>query len=272
MSLGPEGFASASAISAAVNLAQAFGSEIESLFIEDQALFDATAISCAREIVAVGRGVRPLSADVLARDLALAATAMHREVAAAATAGEILIVCNVVRDSPIDALAQACAINGPWNVVAMAHPEATIRRYGMANLFATIDGTTGFVLAGLRARPGHGPVVAMIEEVERVAPMLRAAERLAAISRSDTALLVVSSDRDERHFMEGQVRLALGSNAGDRILGNVDCHAQVEALAAEINGLHAAYVVAQFGADAISGDDDLLTFVRLLHAPLFLVR
>ena len=65
---------------AAIRVARAFHSEIESLFVEDSTLLDIAGLPFAREISLTGRQSRPLSAEVIERQMRQAAAAMMREI------------------------------------------------------------------------------------------------------------------------------------------------------------------------------------------------
>ena len=108
------------AIEAAVRIAQAFNSEIESLFVEDLQLYDMASYPFAREISLTRARQRPLSRDDIEREMRLCGQSLQRRVEALARAAAVPLRAKVVRDDPVHALAKACAEDGPWNVVALA--------------------------------------------------------------------------------------------------------------------------------------------------------
>ncbi len=108
-------------------LAQAFQSEIDSLFIEDGQLFDLADLPFTREISLSGRP-RSFSMDGLARDMQTHASALQRRVLARAHAADVVAHARVVRADPVGALARACTENGPWNVVTVGAPVQRRRR------------------------------------------------------------------------------------------------------------------------------------------------
>jgi hypothetical protein len=71
---------SAVALSAAIRIAQAFQSEIESLFVENQPLLDCTSFSFVREVSLTGRWLRTVSREEMALGLHLAANDARRQV------------------------------------------------------------------------------------------------------------------------------------------------------------------------------------------------
>ena len=113
----------------------------------------------------------------------------------------------VVRDEPLRALSIACAETGPWNVVALAEPFTGSTGGMLKQLLVEIAGATGLVLVGPKARRTTGPTIIAIEDIDRLPSMLNAAERLAALDGSEVILLLVASDDERLHWMDGQARL-----------------------------------------------------------------
>ena len=120
--LGASGEPHDTAVDAAVRLAQAFHSEIDSLFIEDGQLFDLADLPFAREVSLSGRRTRSFSMDALAQDMQTHASALQRRVLARAHAADVVAHARVMRADPVGALARACTENGPWNVVTVGAP------------------------------------------------------------------------------------------------------------------------------------------------------
>ncbi len=169
------------AIEAAVRIAQAFNSEIESLFVEDLQLYDLASYPFAREISLTRARQRPLSRDDIEREMRLCGQSLQRRVEALARAADVPLRAKVVRDDPVHALAKACAEDGPWNVVALADALAPGQGARLRDLFATVVGTTGLMLVGPNARRTRGQIVAVVETPEHLQPLMRAGERLAGV-------------------------------------------------------------------------------------------
>jgi hypothetical protein len=275
--LGASGETQDTAVDAALNLAKAFESEIESLFIADDQLFDLAGLPFAREISLSGRSSRTFSADALTRDMQRHASAVQRNVLARARAADVKAQARIVRAAPVQALAEACALNGPWNVVTVGSPigHSTDTSRGapsLAELFDGILATTGIVVAGTKARRTSGPVIAVVEELERVVPMMRAAERIASATGGDARIWLLDHDRAQQDWIEGQVRLALGPHPGirlDVIDMNVHDRQDVAAMARRED---AGFVIARFGGQLTPTEADVAPFAELLDGPLFLVR
>ena len=104
---------SAIALEAAVRIARAFQSEIESIFIEDEQLFDCAAYGFVREVSLTGRQRQVMSPAGMTRDLRFAARAARRQLEVLAQRAEVPLRARIVRDDPLRALSIACAETGP---------------------------------------------------------------------------------------------------------------------------------------------------------------
>ena len=77
------------ALEAAVRVARAFQSEIESVFVEDAQLFDCAAYGFVREVSLTGRQRRVMSTAGMTQDLRLAARAARRQLEVLARRAEV---------------------------------------------------------------------------------------------------------------------------------------------------------------------------------------
>jgi len=260
------------AMEAAVRIAQAFHSEIESLFVEDLQLYDMASYPFAREISLTGTP-RAISREAIERDLRLAARALRRRVEALALAANVpLRSARVVRDDPVQALAKACAEDGPWNVVALADVLAPGQGARLCELFANVGGYTGLMLVGPKARRTRGPVIAVIESPDHLQPMLRAAERMAGVTGGEVMVLLLSESRSGGQWLDEQVRLALGDHAKVNLLAYRIDHGAPAALAEIIRRLEAGFLIGHFGGILVPAHGDLRDLVAALECPLFLMR
>jgi hypothetical protein len=270
--LGSSAQASASAIDAAMVLARAYQSEVESLFVEDRQLFDLAEFPFARTLDSDGESWRPLPRENLEREMHFVGAALQRQVADAARRAAIPFSARVVRDDPLSAVASACAENGPWNVVAIAEPFGAGDEKRLAQVFASVLDTTGVVIAGPLARRTQGPVVAAVEKFERLGPMLKAAERLAAVTGGDVKLMLIGSRPDELAWLEGEVRLLLGDSEGPQIETVLAATADVVPVAEAVRRHKGAFLLAQYGGQVVSAETSLRPLASALECPLLLVR
>lgn len=275
--LGASGEPHDTAVDAAVRLAQAFHSEIDSLFIEDGQLFDLADLPFAREVSLSGRRTRSFSMDALAQDMQTHASALQRRVLARAHAADVVAHARVMRADPVGALARACTENGPWNVVTVGAPVrggdgAGLGGPGFAELFDAVQATTGIVVAGTHARRTAGPVIAVVEDLERLAPMMRAAERIARATGGDARLWLLDQPHGHPDWTEGQIRLALGADPAVALEVVDMTRHTVGDVAGMMRGQGAGFVISRFGGLLTPTDADAAHFAEQLEGPLFLVR
>ncbi len=264
------------AIEAAMLLGQAFQAEVESLYVEDTQLFDLAEFPFARVIGDAGGSWRPLPHETLEREMRFTAAALHRQVAEACAPASVPCHARNVRDESLRALARACAENGPWNVVVVGEAIGPSDDTRLAELFDKVRDTTGAVITGPLARRTRGPVVAVVEEFERLGPMLKAAQRLAPIAGGDVRLTLVGDRRDELEWMEGEARLlcAAGEEEGEitgfeSVLAANDDPAP---LAAVLQRHKPGMALAQYGGRLIAPGTNLRPLTAALECPLLLVR
>jgi hypothetical protein len=260
------------ALEAAVRIARAFQSEIESVFVEDAQLFDCAAYGFVREVSLTGRQRRVMSAAGMTQDLRLAAKGARRQLEALARRADVPLRSRVVRDEPLRALSIACAESGPWNVVALAEPFATGTGSVLRQLLVEIAGTTGLVTVGPKARRVIGPAIVAVEDTERLPAMLRTAERLAALDDTQIVLLLVAADEERLAWMDGQARLVVEGREDVRIESAEVARGDAGVIAEALRRLRGGFVICQFGGLVMPDAGDLRPLAGALECPLFLVR
>jgi hypothetical protein len=261
------------AVEAAIRVAQAFQSEIESVFVEDLQLFDLARFSFASEISFDGRRRRALSPDVLEEQLKLNASAFGRQIARLAKGADVPLRQTVVRGEPVAVLTRACEDSGPWNVVVLSEPLTAGNEPMVNQLLASVVGATGIIVAGPRAKRTAGPVVAAIEDLSHLEPMLRAAQRLLSVTGdAGVILLLVTENPEEGALMEDQARLVLGPEVAARIMVANATHGTAIELAEIVRRLHGGFLLAQMGGILVPADGSLEHLAGALESPLFLVR
>jgi hypothetical protein len=260
------------AIEAAIWIARAFQSEIESLFIEDQQLIELASFPFAREISLSGRTTRAISCGDIERDIRFAFAEARRRIEARARQAEVPLRQRIVRDEPISALAAACSESGPWNLIALAEPFTSPACPPLKRLFEVVSGTTGLILVGPEARRTEGPIVLVVEDIDWLASMLRAAERLAAVHDGEIVAWLVADDHDKLAAMEGQTRLLLGEREDVRVEMSETAHLAPAAIAEALRRLGAGFIVAQFGGLVVPDESGLRPLAAGLECPMLLVR
>lgn len=278
--LGAAGRPSPLALEAAVRIAQAFGSEIESLFVEDESLLALAGLPFAREVSLSGGTLRPLSPAAIERDIRAAGASLMRHVEALAQRAEVPVHRRIIRDEPRNALAQACAECGPWNVVALTEPLRPGLAWEIRALFERVADATGVVVAGqtLARRPkvsaGNtiGAIVALVEEIERLPHTLRMAERLSAVMGGDVRMVLVGESDEQVLWMEGQARLVLDDAGALAITAFPLPGNGVPGLFDILRRQGCGFLIAPFGGRVISDDGGWEQPAASLGCPLFLER
>jgi hypothetical protein len=266
------GCPSAIALEAAVRIARAFQSEIESVFVQDEQLMDCADYDFVREMSLTGRQQRPMSRDAVARDMHLAAVGARRQIEELARRAEVPLRSRVVRDEPLRALSIACAETGPWNVVALAEPFTGSTGGMLKQLLVEIAGATGLVLVGPQARRITGPTIVAIEDIDQLPTMLKAAERLAALDETEVVLLLVASDDERLQWMDGQARLVAEARDNVRIASAEVHRGEAAVIAETLRRLRGGFVIGQFGGLVVPDEGNLRPLALALECPLFLVR
>ncbi len=260
------------ALEAAVRVARAFQSEIEGLFVQDEQLFDCAAYGFVQEISLSGRERRAVSAAGIERDLHLAAQVARRQIEALARRAEVPLRCRVVRDEPLRALSVACAESGPWNMVALAEPFTAGNGGMLKQMLVEIAGSTGLVMVGPKAKRVTGPVIVAVEDNEQLPAMLKTAERLAALDGSELVLLLIASDAERLHWMDGEARLVVEAREDVRIQSAEVARGEAAVVAETLRRLKGGFVICRFGGLVVPDEGDLRPLVAALECPLLLVR
>lgn len=266
------------ALEAAVRIAQAFNSEIESLFVESQQLFQLASYPFAREISLTGRQRRAIDHGALSADLRLASQSVERRLDALARAAEVPLRKTVVRSEPMEAVASACARSGPWNVVALGSPIGAGDAENLADMLRSVADATALVVVGHKARRTSGPVIVALEDASHITAMLPAAERLALGSAAggqpagEIVLLLIGRDAEHVADLESSVRLMVGDRDSLRFMTlNVE-HGSSAVVAEALRRLSGGFVIAALGGLAFPVGRDLAMLAGSIECPLLLVR
>lgn len=255
------------ALDAVMRVAQAFGSEIESLYVEDRQLVDLAAFPFLRETTPSGGETHTLSRADMERDVRALGRSRQDSVAEAAARAGVGCRPRSVSDEPMRALARACAERGPWNMVALAEPVAADGAE-IAEIFASVGDMTGILVVGPAARMAAGPVVVAVEEIERLQPTLRAAERIAAVTAADIRMLLVAIEPELVAWMETEARQML--EPGPVRIEAVQLARDGDSARRMLKASAAGFVIAGFGGSVAPADDEPLAVA--LECPLLLVR
>lgn len=271
------------ALSAAFGVARAFETWVDCLLIECPDVVALSAHGFARAISHAGRLV-PLSDRAATLEAQTGATSLaRRTVTALALTSGVRVATSVVRDGLGDALARACAVEGPWNIVALAEPVDVAQGNWLPNLLAKISGATGIVCVGpraLQARAG-GAIVVVVEDLDRLPQMLRAAERLASARENcpskPIALLVAGGTAQRTEELDGHLRLLLAGVPQSNLSSTdiVDAglvHGTSIEIVEALRRLQGSFVIASANGIAFESNSDAAVFLSTMTSPLLLVR
>lgn len=289
--LEPKALTSPSAIDGATRLAAAFGSEIETLVIDDGAITRARQISVSRltgstssgssseptgqsdniveaNIVIGARGRSIGEAD---RAMSLLGERQRRVIETRASALGVPVHHTITAGDAIDQLTGLCLMAGPWNVIALSHEPTAETAATVSSIMANVSGATGVVIAGRGPTRQAGPIAVVAEDCVRLPSMIRAAERLRTPGCSIHLFLAAETASDLCE-LEAGARLAAtdfdhlifeASSPTLAIQGTLD-----EAL----RRLEPGYVIARFGGTLLPGAKALMRTIALTAAPFLLVR
>ena len=220
--LGAIAPSSPAALAAAVHVARAFQSEIEAIFIEDPDVAAALAHDRVRMLSHSGTRLKP-AGQAGTDSLTHFALAAQREIATIAKAAAVSFRGQVVHQDALTALSAACSERGPWNIIAFAEPVSTNERAAILNdALARVWGTTAFVAASGRARWRTGPVLAVVEDIERLSGLIRAAKRLAEVGGEDVLLLPAAADVIALDWLESEIALTLAEDPQVKLLSRAE--------------------------------------------------
>ena len=289
--LEPKALTCASAIDGATRLAAAFGSEIETLVIDDGAITRARQISVSRLTgstsggsssdrtgasddideanVVIGERLRAIGeAD---RAMSLLGERQRRVIETSASALGVPVHHTITAGDAIDQLTGLCLMAGPWNVIALSHEPTAETAATVSSIMANVSGATGVVIAGRGPTRQAGPIAVVAEDCVRLPSMIRAAERLRTPGCSIHLFLAAETASDLCE-LEAGARLAATdfhhlifevSSPTLAIQGTLD-----EAL----RRLEPGYVIARFGGTLLPGAKALMRTIALTAAPFLLVR
>lgn len=270
LQISADGALAPCALAAAVHVAASFRAGLESLVAQDPSLVDFAGFEFCAEVSSETASVKKVDSEMLESKLHNCALLSHEDVVAAGIAAGVPVHCRTLHEEAVSAIAAACYENGPWNIAVLAGPVDDHTANEVSRVFETGD-VTAIVVAGHGpAQRICGPVVAIVEQLAHVQPMLRAAEKLA--DSDNIHLILFGGNADDLAWMDGQVRLLLGSNVAADLILTPETFASPLALAGFLQDLEVGFVIAHLGGQLLPHDGGLLEFTRVNDGPIFLVR
>lgn len=267
--LDPESDYPASRLEAPVRLAAAYGAEIETVVIADSSSDLADDVPLRLIGPAGTSGRRDITA--YDRRFELLVTRCRRAVEHVGAAHGVRVLHTLAAGDAVDRIAEMCVERGPWNIVALSRLPVAGSDTVIGTLFANVSGATGFLLCG-EQRSKQPRVVVVVEDVERLPPMLRAAERLS--SAKTPVRVVIGADTAEAYAeIEAQARLAASAIPVPVLFEETGPTFGVpEALTETVARLRPSLIVAGFGGLAVADGRELSRASVVARAPILLVR
>lgn len=270
------------ALGAALKVAAAFETWVECQLVESPDVAALTEHSFARGVSRHGR-ITPLNASDLSGWQAAATAAARAAVTSAALASGIRLETHITRDTLADALAKACAIEGPWNIIVLADAVASTEVATLLTLLNTVSGATGIVCVGPVAAAttdARGPIVVVVEEMERLSQMLRVAETLAKVRPSEPRavhLVVAAAGPELKAELDGHLRLLLADVQHDpaspvTIADSTIAYGTEDEIAEAVRKLDGGFVIARFGGLAVPASGTSSSLIGVTRCPMLLVR
>jgi hypothetical protein len=267
--LDPDALTPPAAIHGATRLAAAFGSEIETLVVEDGAVARAKALPVARTVGHLRNFAGSL--EDAGKSLALLGQRQRREVEDAAAALGIPCHHTITAGDAIDQLTGLCLMSGPWNVIAMSQEPTPGMAMTISAIMANVSGATGVVVSSRTPNRLEGPIAIVAEDAQRLPSMIRAAERLRTKGGAIHVFLAAET-LTEMVELEGHVRLSVANQ--DRLVFEtpMPTYAIEGTLDEPLRRLKPGYVIARFGGTLLPTPRALARTVALTGAPFLLVR
>jgi hypothetical protein len=274
----------AAAVDAAMAMASAFETWVECLLIESPDVLALTQHTFARTVSHAGR-IAPLSQTVLAEAQSGATKRARNVMRMAGQRCNVRVETTIVQDGIADALARACAVEGPWNLMALAEPVQPSDSRWLCELLAEVNGATGIVCAGTSATPPArrgNAVVVVVEDIERLPQMLRAAERLAhdddrASGARPILLLIAGETAEKSAQLDGHLRLLMADLPVDpaATIGIAEAgvaHGTPIEIAEALRRQNAHVVILRCGGIALPANGDAAPLLAVVSSPMLVVR
>ena len=270
------------ALSAAFDVARAFDTWVDCLLVESPDVVALTAHGFAREVSHSGR-IAPLSNAAILEGQSAASSFARKAVLRAAQSTGLRVSTTTVRDGLTDSLARACAIEGPWNIVALAEPVLATDAQRLHRLLDRVSGATGIVCIGPSATPSatNRPVIVVVEDMDRLSQMLRVAERLAKRQPDGPArpivMLVAGATPDQTAELEGNLRLLMAgiaehAQSAVTIVDTGHTYATTAEIAEAVRRLDGCFAIVRSNGAALPSNAEAAGLLSILCCPMLLVR
>lgn len=206
------------AVRAALDLASAYDSAIEGIYVENTELFQAAAHPFVRQVLLSGRIAPNFDAEHLASDIFTLSRSTLRKLEHQIAAAGKHCTTRSLRAHLDTALAVACAENGPWNIVVLGDAITSSDVPQCVDILKRTAGLTAIWTTPAKAENHEGAIVLVIDQDDNLQQMLRVAERLRSVQPSISipiSILILGYDKGDLEDREGRMRLALAMGSSE---------------------------------------------------------
>lgn len=267
--LDPEADYPVARLEAPVRLAAAYGAEIETVVIADGG--GELTGDLPLRLIGPSGATREKESPGFDRRFELLVTRCQRAVDSVGAAHGVRVRHTIAAGDAVDRISEMCLDRGPWNIVALARLPVSGSDTVISTLLANVSGATGFLLCGPQ-RTKQSRVVIVVEDAERLASMLRAAERLSA-PKAPVHVVIGAETAESYAEIEAQSRLLAPEIPVPVVFEDAGPTLGVpEALTEFVARLRPSLIIAVFGGSAIAGSRELSRASVVARAPILLVR
>lgn len=270
--LDPDVAVSRRALEAAVLVASAYSADVETVVMDGPSMADLRDIPSAYLSIAGKSKCRSLVVPGAVIDFReQLAERQRREVDRLANKASVAIAHVSAPGDAIDRLSEMCLDRGPWNMVVLGRAPGPELSSLVSAILANVSGATGVVVAGRRDCVASDEVAVIVEDVDRMPSMLRAAQRLAIGSGRIHVMIAAETAADYREI-DHHLRLVTANDTRFVLVPGEATYGVAGVYDESIFRLRPSFTITRF-AGALPGQTRaLMRLVSLSAGPMLLVR
>lgn len=265
------GSPSAVALQEAIHFAQAFDSDLEGLFINDEELEAMAELPVVRSVSLSGRRNAGQASDNIRNELFLAAQSMRRQFDDLARHARLRHQFRTVHDQPIKAMLSACADDQDKSLIVLTETLALRHIAEIDQLMTSSENLFGVLLVGPGASRRSGPVIIVPENLENVETMIRSATMLASGS-NPVIIFLANEDEAELQRVSDELHNKLTPVPGLNILSAPIPRDQPAVMTEAVRRLKGGLLITQFGGALVPSKESLASLATALECPLLIMR
>lgn len=268
--LDPDVTCSRGALKAAVEIASAHAADIETVVIDGPSMVSLRDIPSAC-VSATGRRMSPNGGDRIVNFRERLAERQRRDVDDLAFDAGVSVAHLSAPGDAIDRLAEMCLAKGPWNIITLGRAPGPDLAGTVSSILANVSGATAVVVAGRRDTEAGRDIAVIVEDVERMPSMIRAAQRLARDDGRIHVMISAETAADHREI-EHQIRFVAADEPRLQMSDRAPTYGVAGAYDEDIFRLKPFFTIVRF-AGALPGQTRaLMRLLALSTGPLLLVR